>query len=335
MMLNVNTEKSYPVYLGRSLLRQLEEYADFSTARIAFLVDAKVLALFPAFFARRLVIPFDSDEEEKDLAAYKKLVAFLRQQDFGPADCLINVGGGKLSDLGGFVASTYKRGIRHINIPTTTLAQIDAAHGGKNGLDLWQTKNLLGTIYQPQLVIIDYDFLTTLPERHYYNGLYEALKIALLFDEELFRLLEAPVVFDNIETIVQSAVKHKIAVVEEDEYDRDKRRVLNFGHSVGHALESCCVDLLHGEAVMYGMMIMCENPKLRNRLAGLAQRWQLPPLPSLDHQLLAKALVNDKKNRGSDNLTCIVLKDIKDWEFRQLPLTTLQQRIKEYEQSTR
>ena len=335
MILTVNTETPYPVHLGHDLFLQLEKYINFSGAQVAFLVDSKLSSLVTDCFSDHLIIPIDLKEEKKDLVTYEKIIDILRQNNFSRYDWLVNVGGGTISDLGGFVSSTYKRGIRHINIATTILSQVDASLGGKNGLDLWQTKNLVGTIYQPQMVIIDFDFLKTLPPRQINNGLYEALKLALLYDLDLLALLEAEDYLDHIEEITLSAVKLKIAVVEEDEFDNNTRRVLNYGHTIGHALESSCEDLLHGEAIMYGMMIMCEKKELVNRLKAIAKRWQLPSLPSLDHKKLNKALLNDKKNLGTDAFTLIALKEEQDWEIRQITFRTLRQRINNYEQSNR
>ena len=178
----------------------------------------------------------------------------------GGGDCNIAaggnqvVGGGLVGDLSGFVASIYNRGIKFINIPTTTLSMIDSSVGGKVAVNLNDTKNVIGSFYNPEVVIIDPNVLSTLPTRHYYNGLVEALKMGLCLDKDLYNLFKHDI-DSNLEDIIKMSILAKKNVVELDPKEENLRKVLNFGHTIGHAIESSNFnDFYHGEAVACGML---------------------------------------------------------------------------------
>ena len=174
----------------------------------------------------------------------------------GKGNCLIiNLGGGVLTDLGGFVASTFMRGIRFVHIPTSLLGMVDAAIGGKTGVDFGGLKNMIGVFSRAESIIVDSNFLRTLPSQHYRNGLAEVLKHAFISDPELLVMME-----ENEDELIARSIQVKLDVVQRDELESGERKKLNFGHTIGHALESFLLDsdreVLHGEAVAAGMVAL-------------------------------------------------------------------------------
>jgi 3-dehydroquinate synthase len=191
-----------------------------------------------------------SGEGSKSLENYSSIV-----EELGDVDRIIAFGGGVVGDLAGFVASTYKRGVDLIQVPTSLLAMVDSSIGGKNGVNLREKKNYLGTVYQPEGVLIDPLFLEGLPKKEFRNGLAEVIKYGYLFDRpRLNRISRGINLGDNdLEKIIFDCCKAKISVVEKDEMDLGYRHVLNFGHTIGHAIE-LLYGLSHGEAVSVGMV---------------------------------------------------------------------------------
>ncbi len=207
----------------------------------------------------RLTMP--DGEEHKRLATVEKLASQMLQSGADRGSLVAAFGGGVVNDVAGFLAAIYMRGVSVIQIPTTLLAQVDAAIGGKTGVNLEGGKNLIGAFHQPELVLIDPDALATLPDREYRAGLYEVIKCAIIASRSLFQLLagrreevlrRSPAV---VEELIEESVRIKAGVVSTDEKEGDLRRILNFGHTLGHALEAETGyrRLLHGEAVAFGM----------------------------------------------------------------------------------
>lgn len=207
------------------------------------------------------LIEIDSGEENKTLETCMQIWGAFQGMDIDRNTLILNLGGGVITDMGGFIASVYKRGIDFVNIPTTLLAMVDASVGGKNGVDLLSVKNQIGTITQPQLVIINPVFLNTLSERQIKNGMAEILKIAMIQDEEFHKTLSKIKTLKEFTSteIIFHAVWLKYQVVKQDPTEKHLRKCLNFGHSIGHALESACLDekkdIFHGEAIAAGMMM--------------------------------------------------------------------------------
>ncbi len=219
-------------------------------------------------------------------------------------------GGGSVGDLAGFAAGCFLRGLPFAQLPTTLLAQVDAAIGGKTGIDLPEGKNLVGLFHHPELVVADTDVLATLPREELRSGLVEAIKMAALLDLELFARIERdlPALLageaDALGPVVASAAAAKVAVVERDPSEQGDRRLLNFGHTLGHALEAALgfTGLRHGEAVAYGILFALRLSRSRGlpieeaeRLASLLARLDLPPLPPLSPSVLLAAMARDKK----------------------------------------
>jgi 3-dehydroquinate synthase len=225
---------------------------------------------------------------------------------------LVAFGGGSVGDLAGFAAACFLRGIESAQLPTTLLAQVDAAIGGKNAVDLPGGKNTVGTFLHPLFVICDTALLGTLPRAELRSGLVEVIKMAALLDPPLLAVVEAglePLLAGDaaaLAPVVAAAAAAKIAVVERDPDERDERRLLNFGHTLGHAIESAggYQGLRHGEAVAYGMLFALRLARRRGldeaaarRIAALLGRLALPPLPPCDPQDLAARMARDKKAR--------------------------------------
>lgn len=237
---------------------------------------------------------------------------------------LLAVGGGVIGDLGGFVASTYHRGIPLVHVPTTLLSQVDSSVGGKTGYNLVSGKNLVGTFYQPLFTLIDIDFLTTLPEREYLSGLSEVIKAGLIRDKKLVNFLI--INRDNIlnrdsvalYNIISKAVQIKINVVAKDEKESGERAILNFGHTVAHALEKYKNwKILHGEAVAVGICFAAKISKLKGyiddvkckKIIDLINNYKLPTNISLSYERLSSLIYHDKKRRNKD-VEWVLLKDI-------------------------
>lgn len=200
------------------------------------------------------VIEIPAGEPNKNLKTCELVWYQLVEHGADRRTVLINLGGGVVTDLGGFVASTFMRGIRFIHIPTSVLGMVDASIGGKTGVDFGGLKNMVGLFSQPEVVIVDSDFLKTLPQRHYRNGLAEVLKHAFISNPSILNVMDA----QQDEMIAQS-IQVKLEVVQHDEFETGERKKLNFGHTIGHAIESHFLEsdteVLHGEAIAAGMIM--------------------------------------------------------------------------------
>ncbi len=210
-------------------------------------------------------------EATKNIRSLEKLLGILVERGFTRTDCVVAVGGGVVGDLAGFAAATYLRGIDFYNIPTTLLSEVDSSVGGKTGIDFGGAKNQVGAFWQPRGVLIDPETLSTLDNRQFACGMAEVIKMAATFDADLFAFCERATPADAAE-IIRRAVRIKRDVVMRDEREGGLRRVLNFGHTVGHAVESLAGGrLLHGECVAIGMLPMT-SPEVRPRLRALLER---------------------------------------------------------------
>lgn len=271
----------YPVHVGHGLLDALTELVPAVTTahRIAVITDDVVGPLYAAQIAaqlgeeRSVLISIAPGEEYKTRLTWARITDALLEAQFGRDSLLIALGGGVVGDLTGFVAATYLRGVPLIHVPTTLVAQIDSSIGGKTGVDLPEGKNLVGAFHLPEATIIDVAVLGTLPERQRRAALGEAVKMAALGDERLFELLESdgaaivagsdsPADAGIVAELVERCAWAKVEVVVADEREHDAtggRITLNLGHSAGHALEVTAGynDLLHGEAVAYGLRVAC------------------------------------------------------------------------------
>lgn len=246
-------------------------------------------------------------EQSKSMACFELLLTKMLEYGFTRSDVVVAVGGGVMGDLAGFAAASYMRGISFINCPTTTLSQIDSSIGGKTAINLAGTKNTVGAFHQPSLVIVDADTLATLPKRHFVNGLAEAVKAGLIADEALFELFETEQIEEQIEEVIYRSLVMKKNVVEKDEREQGQRAILNFGHTIGHAIESATQlsGLFHGESVALGMLPMIEEDALRQRTKKVLERLGLPTSITYQGDAIYQYMCSDKK-ADSDGMITIV-----------------------------
>ena len=246
--------------------------------------------------AHPLVRTVPGGEGSKSFAVLEELLKAMLEAGFTRGDCVCAVGGGMVGDLAGFAAACYMRGVDFYNIPTTVLSQVDSSIGGKTAVNLGGVKNIAGAFWQPKRVLIDVDTLATLPARQIASGLAEAVKAGLIADAALFGLFEAGAVAENMERIIADSLRMKKAVVEQDEKERGLRRILNFGHTIGHGIESV-TGLTHGESVALGMLPMCSEG-VRARLLPVLETLGLPTEVQADPEAVYAALLHDKKSAG-------------------------------------
>lgn len=311
---------SYPIVIERGSLSRAAEVMALTDRRVCIVTDTGVPAAYTEAMARQCECPvvyrFEAGESHKTMDTLTDLLAFLLQNGFDRRDAIVAVGGGVVSDLAGFAAAIYMRGIDFYNVPTTLLAMVDASVGGKTAVDFEGYKNMIGAFWQPRAVLIDTKTLDTLPSRRISDGLAEVIKMAATSDAALFETLEKVDLLPAegeplpraIDDIIARALAIKIAVVESDERERGVRRVLNFGHTLGHAIESLKGgEYYHGECVALGMIPMCA-PEVRDRLIPLLAKCGLPTslCDTPERERLLCAISHDKKAQGGEICTVTV-----------------------------
>ena len=317
------SSKSFPydVVVGRGAWKALRNFPVENYSSVFVLTEKGLWNHWGKAFRREgglrnpRVVLVPSGEESKSLRMVERVAADLLLQGADRKCLLIALGGGVVGDLGGFAASTYMRGIDCIQVPTTVVAQVDSAIGGKTAVDVGAMKNLVGTFYPPRLVLAEPRVLASLNERAFRSGLYEVVKHAILSGPRLFRLLEKsldslrPGNARKLEPILAQAAKVKGDVVSRDEHEGGLRRVLNLGHTFGHAFEEATHyrRFLHGEAVGWGMLASFRlgerrgllRPKIADRMIQLVRRiGPLPPIWDLKPEAILKLLPRDKKAVG-------------------------------------
>ena len=274
-----------------------------------------------------VIVTVPQGEGSKSFATLKHLLSELLAHGFSRKDCVVSVGGGVVSDLAGFAAATYMRGIDFYAVPTTVLSAVDASVGGKTAINLDGIKNIVGAFHQPKGVLIDPETLSSLSDRQTANGMAEAVKMAVLFDPELFSRFESGDPLSDPDAIIARAVEWKLNVVEQDEKEQNLRRVLNFGHTIGHGIESAANGALyHGECVAIGMLPMCSD-QVRNRLQPVLARLHLPASADLDPDAVYRALLHDKKS-NADGIAVVLADAIGSFRIVNLPYEALRERLK-------
>jgi len=263
-------------------------------------------------------------EESKTMLSVIELCRTMMLRGFHRGDAVVAVGGGVMGDLAGFTAASYMRGIDFYNIPTTVLSQVDSSVGGKTGVNLDHIKNIVGAFKQPKGVIADVDLLKTLPPRQVANGLAEAVKMAATFDASLFEAFERDEPLSMTDIIARS-IALKIAVVEQDEKESGLRKVLNFGHTLGHGIESLGLGYDHGECVALGMLPMCSE-EVKIRLSTVLQRLGLPTAAVFDPEAAMLAVSHDKK-AGGDTVSSVLVDTIGSFRFANLTMDVLRERL--------
>ena len=285
---------------------------------VAPLYGARVLASLEAAGLQASLYTFPAGEQSKNLTTYGKLLEHMARERLTRSDCVAALGGGVTGDMAGFAAATYQRGIDYIQIPTTFLAAADSSVGGKTAVDLEAGKNLVGAFWQPRAVICDTDTFRTLPEDTFLDGVAETVKHGLIADADFFRFLLEADLRGDIDRIVRRDVEIKAAVVGEDEFERGRRKILNFGHTLGHAMEKLSgYATPHGHAVAVGMVLAARGAeRLGYSPAGTLEtvleaneRLGLPSRCPYGAQALYEAATGDKK-RGGDHIDVVVLEEI-------------------------
>ena len=323
MILPVKTSiGEYNVVLERGALSNLKDYLNLNRKAL-IVTDSGVPVEYSKSVSEQCAEPYivtiEQGEASKCFENYKMLLSKMVEYGFTRSDCVVAVGGGVVGDLAGFVASSFMRGVDFYNIPTTVLSQVDSSIGGKVAIDFEGYKNIVGAFYPPKAVIIDSDTLKTLPKRQISNGLAESVKMALTSDNELFELFETQEIMPNIDRIIEKSLKIKRFVVEQDEKEGGLRKILNFGHTLAHAIESEneMQNLYHGECVALGMLPMCESG-VKARLIKVLEKLNLPTSINYDTDTVIEAMRHDKKMSG-DKITVVYVPGVGTYEMKTMP----------------
>ena len=302
-------KNSYNIELERGNLKRAGELLNLNR-KVLILTDEGVPRQYAEEIAKQSGEPYvkvvPQGEGSKSLQTTEEILKEMLQAQFSRKDCVVSVGGGVIGDLGGFVASLYMRGIDFYNIPTTVLSQVDSSIGGKTAVNLAGIKNVVGAFYQPKAVLIDPDTLKTLPERQIVNGLFEAIKMGATSDKELFELFYLDNWREQMDLIIEKALLVKKSVVEQDEKESHLRKILNFGHTIGHGFESAAEGrYLHGECVALGMLYM-SSEEVQDKLSEIYENlgFELPEFYTFNLEEVKEAITHDKK---ASNQNCSVV----------------------------
>lgn len=303
MIINMNLgTNSYNIIVERGCLSRASELLNLNR-KVLIVTDNGVPEQYSKAIASQCAEPVihcvPQGEGSKSFDTYRELLSLMIKEGFRRSDCVVAVGGGVVGDLSGFVAASYMRGVDFYNIPTTVLSQIDSSIGGKVAINADGIKNIIGAFYQPKGVLIDPEVLSTLPPRQISNGLAEAVKMSLTSDAELFDIFENGNPAENIDTIIEKSLIIKRDVVQEDEKESGLRKILNFGHTIGHGIESAEEPggLYHGECVALGMLPMCSD-SLRPRVTKVLEKLNLPTELNCDKNKICEIMLHDKKWSG-------------------------------------
>ncbi len=333
MKLRVELENNgYDIVIERGCLLRAGELLSLDR-RVLVVTDSGVPSVYAETVANQCkaptVVAVESGERSKSFPVFEMLCRKLLEGGFTRSDCIVAVGGGVVGDLAGFAAASYMRGIDFYNIPTTLLSQVDSSIGGKVAINLDSVKNIVGAFYQPKKVLIDPEVLKTLPARQISNGLAEAIKMSLTGDAELFGIFENESVEENIDEVIVRSLMIKKSVVEQDEKEKGLRRILNFGHTVGHGIETeeGLSGLYHGECVALGMLPMCSEA-VRKRLVSVLKKLGLPTELNFDAERVIAAMSHDKKLSGSD-ITVTYVKEAGSFELVRLPIEEFSEKVRE------
>ena len=313
----------YSIVLKRGALNQIGNLLNLNR-KVLIVTDDGV----PCEYAQKVanasktpvVFTIPQGEQSKQMDSLTAILKALVENNFTRSDCVVAVGGGVVGDMAGFAASIFMRGIDFYNIPTTVLSQVDSSIGGKTAIDFMGYKNLIGAFYPPKKVVIDPETLKTLPKRQISNGLAEALKMSLTSDAKLFEIFEKQDVFkdDVIDEIIKRSLLIKKYVVQEDEHESGLRKILNFGHTLAHAIESIneMEKYYHGECVAIGMIPMC-NEEIKERLLPVLKKLNLPTLLNESADQIISACKHDKKAFG-DNITIVTVEKIGEFQMKDI-----------------
>ena len=326
-------ERGYDINIGHGLLCRAGEF--FNLKRRVFIVTDDGV---PKEYAKAveelcdnaMVVTVKQGEAAKSPEVLTELHIEMLSFGMTRTDCVVAVGGGVVGDLAGFAAASYMRGIDFYNIPTTLLSQVDSSIGGKTAINVGGVKNIVGAFHQPRGVIVDLDTLKSLPQRQISNGMAEALKMSLTSNSELFEIFENEKINDEaIEKIVVESLKIKKSVVEADERESGLRKILNFGHTFGHAVEAQeeMQGLYHGECVAIGMLV-ATSPELKERLIPVLKKLSLPTNYTGNTENALKFISHDKKCDG-DKLSVVLVNKPGEYEIKKMSVSDFENLVKE------
>lgn len=314
MIVPVKTDTwNYDIVLEPGAIKNAGELLNLNR-RVLVVTDSGVPAQYAETVAAQcseaVIVTIPQGEHSKCFDEFRHLLSEMLDKSFTRGDCVVAVGGGVVGDLSGFAASCYMRGVDFYNIPTTLLSQVDSSIGGKTAIDFGGVKNIVGAFYQPKKVIIDPEVLETLSRRQLMAGLAEAIKMAATNDAELFELIENSAdLTADLPQIIYRALMIKKSVVEQDPRETGLRKVLNFGHTIGHAVESFNAGkLLHGECVALGMIPM-SGENAAARIKSVLEKYGLPSKIGQSAEELMPFLKHDKK-MASDGIAAVIVDEI-------------------------
>ena len=333
MKLTINCKTySYDVIIQRNILNNVSEYLSLQR-KVLILTDDGVPSEYVLKISSQclnpIIVTVKQGEQSKNIDNYQLVMKTLIEHGFTRTDCLVSIGGGVVGDLGGFISSTYMRGIDFYNIPTTLLSQVDSSIGGKTAIDYNGIKNIIGSFYTPKCVLIDPNTLKTLDKRQLHAGLVEAIKMACTCSSSLFEIISKSKNLENdIDEIIFQSLQIKQKIVEEDLEEKGLRRVLNFGHTLGHIIESASnYNLLHGECVGIGMLSFSSD-KARKQIKKLLKKYNLPTSYDLSLKDIEDYLIHDKKKTG-DYIWIVSVENIGSYELKKIKIDELYNKLKE------
>ena len=339
--IRVNTVPAYTAAIGPGLLKDCGQRLreTIPPCHMAVVTDSTVGPLYLETVTESLkaagyaanAYEFPAGEESKNVSTLSDILEFLAKERLTRSGCLVALGGGVVGDMAGFAAAVYLRGIRYVQMPTTLLSAVDSSVGGKTAIDLKAGKNLAGAFLQPAAVLCDTDCLKTLPPEVFADGAAEAVKTGVLCDEGLFALFEDGTLKADPAEVIARCVEYKAGVVERDEKEQGERKLLNLGHTVGHAIEKCSgYTVPHGHAVAAGLAVMARAAERLNwttgpiaqRIGNCLEKLGLPVSTEFPPEALAEAALADKKRAG-DSITIVVPKEIGTCELLKIPVSEL------------
>lgn len=344
--ITVSATKEYDVLVGEGLLCKIGSYtASLSSAgKVAVISDSNVWPIYGEIVTSSLVdsgfsvyrYVLEAGEESKNGNSFLSILNFLAENQLSRNDCIIALGGGVVGDITGFSAATYLRGVKYIQVPTSLLAMVDSSVGGKTAIDLPAGKNLAGAFYQPNLVVCDLNVLNTLPETIFNDGCSEVIKYGILFDADLFDHLSRCATSFDRSYVISRCIELKRDIVERDEFERGPRKLLNLGHTIGHAIEKLSnYKISHGSAVSTGIAIVAQIAKANyicsaytaNKILQILTDFSLPIKTNYSAYNLFTVALSDKKASG-DSIALILPQQVGKCVIQDVPISELESMIR-------